>query len=92
MSNKNQLFQQALELIVDAVALSTELESRAKSPLCTKAKTIAPYNTSSQDDVALSTIAESITPKSARNPLTSPAIAKPKIDGVEVETSGFCLS
>ncbi|GEM77687.1 hypothetical protein C1141_19810 [Vibrio agarivorans] len=30
MSNKNQLFQQALELIVDGVALSTELESRAK--------------------------------------------------------------
>lgn len=30
MSNKNQLFQKALELIIDGVALSTEAESRAQ--------------------------------------------------------------
>lgn len=30
MSNKNQLFQKALELIIDGVALSTETESRAQ--------------------------------------------------------------
>lgn len=30
MSNENQLFQKALELIIDGVALSTEAESRAQ--------------------------------------------------------------
>ncbi|HDY7702280.1 TPA: hypothetical protein RQK06_002298 [Vibrio vulnificus] len=30
MSDKKQLFQQALELIIDGVALSTETESRAQ--------------------------------------------------------------
>ncbi|WP_274023232.1 hypothetical protein [Vibrio parahaemolyticus] len=30
MSDKNQLFQKALELIIDGVALSTEAESRAQ--------------------------------------------------------------
>ncbi|WP_171732817.1 hypothetical protein [Vibrio sp. AIC-3] len=30
MSDKSQLFQQALELIIDGVALSTESESRAR--------------------------------------------------------------